>query len=187
MKTPFLALLSALLLAQPVLAATWAVDPSQSKLTFTAMQDGREFTGSFASFDAKINYDAAALDQASVDVTIPLSAMDAGTAERNDELRERGWFDIEKFPTAQFVAKGFVPAVGGLPALTTSGTLTIKEVSQPVELQFQLTENGNTATATGTAMLSRLAFGLGTKDYPDDKSISTDVKVQFVLVATKAE
>jgi polyisoprenoid-binding protein YceI len=175
------------LLALPAQAATWIVDLAQSKLTFTATQDGRAFTGSFGSFDAKINYDAAALDQASVEVTIPLTGMDAGTAERNDELQKNDWFNTPQFPTAHFAAKGFEPAISDPPSLKTSGTLTIKDVSQPVTLQFQLAEDGTTATATGTATLSRLAFGLGAKDYPDGKSISTDVTVQFVLVARKAE
>jgi polyisoprenoid-binding protein YceI len=178
-------LLSAVTLS-PAYAAEWVVDPAQSELTFTASDGGKPFTGKFASFEAKIEYDATALDAASVDVTIPLSGMDAGSAERNDELQKEDWFNPKVFPVARYTAKGFTLAErSDPPSLIANGTLTLRDISQPVMLQFRLEPNGESIIATGTAMVDRSAFKLGLKDYPAGGSIGTAVQVNFKLVANK--
>lgn len=180
-----LGLLLATLTVTPALAAEWVTDPAQSELTFTATDGGKPFTGKFASFDAKIEYDATALDAASVDITIPLAGLDAGSAERNDELQEDDWFNPKAFPTAHYVAKGFTHAESDPPSLIANGTLTIRDISQPVKLQFRLEPSGENLIATGTATLDRSAFKLGLEEYPAGGSIGTDVLVRFKLVANK--
>jgi polyisoprenoid-binding protein YceI len=180
-----LGLLAGLLLTTPALASEWIVDPAQSELTFTATESGKAFTGKFLSFEARITYDPAALEQATVDVTIPLAGMDAGSRERNDELQKTDWFNPAVFPVARYSAKGFTPAISDPPSLKTSGQLTIRDISAPVELQFALTPTGESLTALGTAKLDRSAFKLGLKDYPAGSSVSMDVTVNFKIVASK--
>jgi polyisoprenoid-binding protein YceI len=81
-----LALIAAMLMATPAVAAQWNVDPLTSKLLFTAEQAGEKFSGSFPAFTSVIAFDEAAPEKGSIRITIDMSKLQVEGKDRLDAL-----------------------------------------------------------------------------------------------------
>jgi polyisoprenoid-binding protein YceI len=77
-----LALIAAMLMATPAVAAQWNVDPLTSKLLFTAEQAGEKFSGSFPAFTSVIAFDEAAPEKGSIRITIDMSKLQVEGKDR---------------------------------------------------------------------------------------------------------
>ncbi|NHK26899.1 YceI family protein [Parvularcula flava] len=161
----------------------WAIDPAVSSVTFTAEQQGQEFTGEFGSFSADIRLDPQDLSDAMISATIDMTSVDAGSTDRNDALPTNDWFAVKKFPEATFVSDE-INSLGG-DQYEAVGTLTIKDVSQPANLPFTLSIDGDTATASGTLDLTRTDYNVGTGAYKDGKWVGLPVTVMVEITATR--
>ncbi|MDR3683517.1 MAG: YceI family protein [Geothrix sp.] len=183
MKLPVLALALASLAASPALAANWAVQPAQSTLGFSGVQTGSPFSGIFTQWNAQISFDPANPTAAHVKITINTASAKTGDTQRDTALPDADWFDAAAFPQAVFEATGFTPE-GGTKYQTT-GTLTIRGISQKLTLPFTLAVTGNQATAKGQISLQRTAFGVGQGDWATGDWVSLTAGVNFTLVATQ--
>ncbi|WP_428525091.1 YceI family protein [Roseibium sp.] len=179
-----LALLSctlSFLTVQPVLAATWTVDPAQSTLGFEVQQGSSALTGRFTSWDASIEFDPDAPENADISATIRPASASTGNAQFDGTLPNGDWFDTAAFPDATFTADSVERVEGD--SYRANGTLTIKGVSMPLVLDFTLAINGDTATANGMATLNRLEYGLGSGVGTD--TVGDAVTVTLNLTATR--
>ena len=171
--------------AAPAAAAPeggWVVDPAASTLGLTITQLGSPVSGEFAQWNASIAFDPEAPEAASVTVTVDLDSLSLGTV--SDQAKGPDFLAVEAAPTAQFQAEGFEPL--GDDRYSAEGTLTLREQEVPVVLEFDLTVEGDRATANGSAALNRLDFGVGAEGYPDESSIGFGVDIEFQIEATRA-
>jgi polyisoprenoid-binding protein YceI len=173
-----------LLAAVPAHAADWTVDPAQSHLGFSGVQNGAPFKGSFGKWTARIVFDPAHPEAAEAKVTIELSSATTGDAQRDAALPQAEWFDVKAFPEARFEATGFV-AKGG-DAYEAPGTLTIRGIDKDVVLPFTLAVTGDKAVAKGHLSLVRTGFGVGQGVWATGDWVALDVGVDLDLVATQA-
>ena len=162
--------------------AAWIVDEGASSLTIAIVQLGSPVEGRFDGWSAAIVHDPDDPAASSVTVTVDLDTLTLGTV--SDQAKGPGFLDVPGAPTATFRAEGFVPGEGD--AFTADGTLTLRGVTAPVALAFDLAIEGDTARARGGATLDRMAWGVGADGYPDESSVGFDVEVTFDLVATRA-
>ncbi len=174
----FRAVLIALLICPAAMADVRQADQSAGTLSFSAMQAGAKFTGSFKRFQVKLDFDPANPAKGSLDVTVETPSIDTQDAERDEILKSPDFFWIEKHPQAQFHATHIERAGSGWRA---SGELTIRGVKKPVPVQFTLAPAGAVAVMKGSASLKRLAFGLGQGDWASTEWIGDDVEVRFEL------
>jgi polyisoprenoid-binding protein YceI len=172
------------LVAAPSLAATWQVDAAPSTLKFTNSYQNVQYTGQFKRFTAKIDYDPANLAHAKFDVSVDITSLDTRNAERDHAALGADFFDTAEFPKAHFVTNAFHKGADG--KVVADGTLTLRGVSKPVELQVQFAPRGNAATLDVTARLMRLDFGIGTGQWADQSLIGDGVTVHGHLVLTRA-
>jgi polyisoprenoid-binding protein YceI len=184
MKRPALALALASLAASPAAAATWVVQPAQSTLGFSAEQTGTPFTGTFTQWTADITYDPAHPAAAHVKITIATASAKTGDTQRDTALPDPDWFNTAAFPQATFESTGFTPEGGT--AFQTTGTLTIRGISQPLTLPFTLTLTGTQAVAKGQITLQRTNFGIGQGDWSTGDYVSLTTGVNFTLTASEA-
>ncbi|GGC98721.1 YceI family protein [Aquisalinus flavus] len=164
-------------------ADVWTLDPAASSVTFTATQQGEEFTGRFDSFSADIRLDPENLSGAMIEARIDMASVDAGSTDRNDALPTNDWFAVKKFPEATFQSSEITSLGGG--QYEAAGTLTIKGTSQPATLPFTLTIEGDTAMATGTLELTRTDYNVGTGAYEDGKWVGLPVTVTVDITASR--
>ena len=175
-------------------APSWVVDYEKSTLKFSAAYMGRPFEGSFSGWkaDIQIDTDAPASKDTPVDgyirVSIPMASVNTGEPYFDENVTQGDWLDVAKFPEAVFEVTGGVFKDSDTQYEAT-GVLTLKGLKHPVRLPFTLSLNGATATAHAETTLKRMALGVGTGTYIEEKSdaewVADDVKVIIDLVATR--
>lgn len=168
--------------SEAAVSADWRVLPG-SRLGFSTSYGGSAINGSFGSWKANIRFDPADLPRARIQATIALSSARSGDAERDSTLKGPGFFDVGANPTASFTANGFQQL--GKDRYSATGTLNLNGISRPVKLVFTLRVSGDSATAQGTAQLSRLAFRVGQDEWESTDQIPDAVGVSFNIKAER--
>lgn len=162
----------------------WDIQADRSHIQFSAEQEGNMFTGEFGSFSGVINFDPAAPENGSVTISIPLKSVDAGSNDRNSTLPEKVWFSTKKFPTAIFASSDISVQDEGYIA---KGELTLKGISVPFDLPFDLDIKDNTAVMTSNVDMDRTLWGVGAAPWNTDEWVSRSVKLDIKVTADKVE
>ncbi|MFS8180951.1 YceI family protein [Pseudovibrio denitrificans] len=162
-------------------AEEWYVDRNKSTLGFEVINNGNTVTGTFATWNAKIIFDKADLENAQIQATIITGSVKTEDAQAAGAITTAQWLDISSYPDAIFRVDNVVPAGGDL--YEAAGTLELKGAKIAVFLPFTLTIEGDTAHAVGEATLSRDDFKIG--DGVPDSTVSNKVTVKLDLYATR--
>lgn len=179
--------LSALLLAAlavPALAVDYTVLPQRSQVAFISKQMGVPVEGQFDKFAAAIAFDPAKPEASRATIDIDLASIDAGSAEANDEVVGKNWFDARNYPTAHF-ASSAVKALGG-GRFEVRGPLTLRGRTQEVAAPVSFRQDGANAVFEGAFTLKRLDFGIGTGAWGDTDTVANEVRIKFRFVAAPA-
>jgi len=184
LHTPF-ALLTLSLAALVVPTGAFAQQklvPAQSSIGFTTKQMGVPLDGQFKKFDAQISFDTAKPETAKIAFTVDTGSATLGAPESDAELPKAPWFNVAKFPQAQFQSSSVKSLGGG--KFQVNGKLTIKGNSKDVEVPVALAQANGQTTATGQFTLKRLAYKIGENEWADTSMVADDVQVKFKLVVT---
>ncbi|MGY0799220.1 YceI family protein [Lysobacter sp. A286] len=161
------------LVSAPVLAANYVQAPG-STLTFASGFEGEIFSGHFQQFTTTLRFDPQQLEDAELDVVIPLASATTANPERDETLQGSQFFNAAAFPQARYHASQFRHLGGNRYA--ADGELTLRQVTHPVTLEFTWTDGAN-PVLTGKAGIQRLAFGVGGGDWADVSMIPNAVAV----------
>lgn len=168
--------------AEAAFAVPWQVNASASTLGFATSWSGEAVLGRFKNWQAEIIFGADELAKSSIKVTVDLASVSTGDEQRDSALPGDDWFDAGHHPKAVFVATNIRKA--GKHYLA-EGTLTLRDKTAPLTLNFDLSVNGDKAAAKGFATLDRTVFGVGQGEYAATDSIPAAVKVTFSISATR--
>ena len=162
------------------ISGSYTLDPSHSRLGFSARHAMvTTVRGAFQAFEGTAVIDAANPGASSVALTIDVSSVDTGTADRDGHLRSADFFDVENHPAMTFVSTS-VERDGTEWAIT--GDLTIKGVAKPVTIVFE--EAGSARDPFGNL---RVGFegqaGINRKDW--DLTWNAALETGGVLVSEK--
>jgi len=161
----------------------WAVDADASSITFSGTHDGNTFSGSFANWDAAIQFDPQAPDTAEVRVTVSTTSAEASQKLYTDSLPSPEWFNTAAFPTASVEILAISETGSG--AYTSTARLTLKDLTVDADFPFSLQIQGDAARMTGQAVFQRTALDLGQSSDPNADWVSEDVTVDVVVAATR--
>jgi polyisoprenoid-binding protein YceI len=153
--------------------------PAQSEIRFVAKQMGVPLDGYFKKFDAQISFDTAKPDAAKIAFTIDSGSATLGAPESDAELPKAAWFNVAKFPQANFQSSS-VKALGS-GKYQVSGKLTIKGNSKDVDVPVSLTQANGLTIATGQFAIKRLVFKIGEGEWADTSMVADEVQVKFKL------
>jgi len=159
----------------------WTMDKSKSVLSFSAVQSGEAFTGTFERFDAQISFDPNNLAAANVVVSVDLKSADAGDMERTEALPGKEWFYVKKFPTAKFETTSFTHKGGT--SYEAAADLTIRGTTQQIVLPFTLAIEGGHASMLGSLTLNRRDYNVGTGMWKSEDWADHSVGVNIALEA----
>jgi polyisoprenoid-binding protein YceI len=161
--TGILALAAPLALAQ---ASTWTSDPAHSEVGFSIRHGGvSNVHGHFGKVVATMLYNDADVTKSNVTATIDVATVDTGWGARDTDLKTDRFFDVVKFPTANFTSTSVVKNGSHL---TVTGNLNLHGVIKPVVLDVEgpstpVTNSMDHKLHSGfsaTTSLSRTAFGI---------------------------
>ena len=175
---------AAILQPSPGAARDWKMLEDQSRLEFVFRQMGSPVRGKWREFTADIRFDPADLASARVETVIQVDSVDTGNSERDAGIIGADWFDAAAHPTATFTSTGFAHQ-GGDDYLVT-GELTIRGITETIELPMTIAVDGDRATASGTIDLDRRSFEIGRGDWASDAAVGYDVVLQIDVSAEAA-
>ena len=125
-------LLATALVAMPVAAQNFTVDPKHTYPSFEVSHFGFSvFRGKFDKTTGKATLDRAA-KKGSVEVATDVASVNTGNAKLNEHLRSPDFLDVAMFPTLQFKSDDF--KFDGDKVTSVNGHLTIRDVTKPVTL-----------------------------------------------------
>ncbi|MDP5086420.1 MAG: cytochrome b/b6 domain-containing protein [Yoonia sp.] len=158
-------------------ASDWTVTEGEIALTVTQL--GSPVAGVFEDWTSAITFDPEATGQmGDVTTTIAIGSLRLGSV--TDDALGTNFFDAEAFPTATFTA-GISKAEEGYLA---DGTLTIKDITMPLQLPFSLALDGDTAQMSGAVSIDRRDFQIG-NNMSDESNLGFGVAVSITLTATR--
>jgi polyisoprenoid-binding protein YceI len=158
-----------------------AVVPDKSSVAFVYRQMNVAVEGRFGKFAAQLKFDPARPAAASASIDIDLASIDAGSAEANDEVAGKQWFNTKAFPTARFVASSF-RALGGN-RYEAVGKLSIKGRTQDMAAPFAFTSQGRRGIAEGALTIKRADFAIGEGVWADFGTVANEIQIKFRLQA----
>lgn len=174
------ALLAAAVLFPGVLLAEemgWKIDGATSRLRFTATVEGAAMSGVFKEFDARVQLDSKRPAEGSLDVTVVMASADMSDPEANRTIKGAEWFDVARYPRAEFHATGIEPTAAG--RYLARGILRLKGAQQPVQVPFTWAQTGDVAQMDGELVIRRGDFNIGTGEWAATTVVGPDVKVEF--------
>jgi polyisoprenoid-binding protein YceI len=163
-------------------ATRWMPVTAASRIEFAVSQAGATVKGEFRRFSSDIAFDPNDLSSSKVRVEVDVASVSTGAEDRDGELPKSDWFDIARFPRAVFEAETFERTEKGFIA---SGTLSLRDVKQPVALPFTLDIDGNTARMDGKLDLDRTTFGVGQGMWAVSDIVGKTVSLTIHLEATR--
>lgn len=156
------------------------VQADQSSITFVSRQMSVPVEGVFKKFTAHVRINPAKPETGVAHIAIDLASIDAGSAEANDEVKGKSWFDVAVFPRAEFLS-GSVKSLGA-GKYETSGKMTIKGKTMEIRAPFTLKEERDALSIDGVFLLKRLDFGIGTGLWSDTSVVADEVQIKFHFV-----
>lgn len=156
-------------LAAPLASAqtsTWAIDPAHSQIEFVVRHMAlSNIHGRFGNLKGNIVVNDNDITKSTVQVTIDVTSLDTGVAQRDSDVKGANFFDAAQYPSATFASTSVAKKGMGL---TVNGNLTLHGVTRPVELDVEgpsgpvpgmdkKPHSGYSATTT----INRKDFGVG--------------------------
>lgn len=189
-----LLVLTLLLSTQILFAQKWIVDPMHSVVQFKAGHMGiAEIVGAFEKYTVEFEPDNEEMTALKLNVDIETASLETEVEQRNEHLRSKDFFNVEKFPKMTFKStsykkkkKGMYELKGDLTMLgkTKSVTLMVKKGKEVTGLYG---ERRIGFVATGT--VNRTDFGLTFNADMDNgsKLISEEIKIFIAMEFMKTE
>ena len=161
------------------------IQADQSAITFAYQQMGVAMDGKFSRFTAQLNFDPANPAAAKATIDVDLSSIDTGSAEGDEEVAGKTWFNTAAFPTARFMASR-VKALGDH-RYEVTGPLTIKGKTQDIIVPATFTAQGQTGVFAGGFTLRRADFAIGEGSWAAFDVVANEVQIQFRITANAGE
>jgi polyisoprenoid-binding protein YceI len=166
MKT--LTILASLICASPALATTYTLEPDYTQVVFSWDHLGFSHpTAQIAQGTGTLEFDPMQPTMASLHVTLPVGLLTTGVPGLDEHLKSEDFFDVVRFPQANFVSTRVVKGTGE-DRLAVTGDLTVHNVTRPVTLDVHVLKVGTnprseiaTVGFAATVRIKRSDFGLG--------------------------
>jgi cytochrome b561/polyisoprenoid-binding protein YceI len=163
--------------------SSWSIVEPDSSVTFSGTVENVTFEGKFGALSGDILFDPDNLTQSRVNVSVDVTKIDSGSYERDEAMKNPLWFAPDQYPVARFEAKDFI--LVGTNQYEAKGALTIRDVTLPLTVPFNLNIEGDVALMTADFAINRIDFGVGQGDWVDTKVVANEVMVTIKIKADR--
>lgn len=168
-------------------AATWVLDQDDSTVIFQYSYSDTPYQGEFTNIDAVFELDPANPADCKFEVTIPIIDMQIDDEETLSYMLDFELFDVDRFPTATFVADSC--SLESANSFVSEGQLTIRDVTQPMTFPFDLEVDTSGDEVrfhmTSEVVLQRLDYGVGQGYFANTSAVPNDVTVIVDVYAVR--
>ncbi|WP_151448281.1 YceI family protein [Lacisediminimonas profundi] len=157
------------------------VQADKSSIGFAYKQMGVAMDGRFRKFTPQLSFDPARPANGKVSIDIDLGSVDTGTAEADQEVAGKAWFNTKAFPTARFVSSS-VKSLGGN-KYEVAGKLSIKGQARDLVFPTTFTPAGNSGLFEGGFTIRRGDFSIGEGAWSKFDIVANDIQIKFRVAA----
>jgi polyisoprenoid-binding protein YceI len=157
------------------------VRPNESNVTFAYKQMGVPLDGKFTKFAANLVFDPSRINTAKARIDVDVASIDTGSAENDEEVVGKKWFDAKAYTVASFVSSGV--RVLGNNRYEAIGKLSIKGRTLDVVAPFTFQPEGSRGVFDGVFILKRLDYAIGEGEWADVGTVANEVRINFHVVA----
>ena len=166
-------------------SGAYSFDKAHSSIGFRVKHMGLvDVPGYFRDFTGTVNYDAKDVTKSTVEFTAKVTSVDTGVAPRDNHLRSKDYFEVEKFADMTFKSTKVEKKGSGL---MITGDLTLKGVTKSISFPLTVVgflkdqKGGTKMGAVAETVVSRKDFGVGEdKKLPNGAEALSD-KITVVL------
>jgi polyisoprenoid-binding protein YceI len=168
---------------------TLAFGPESSKIEFIGSKVTGSHDGGFKEFTGEFRTEGDRLADDGIEVVIQTDSLWSDSERLTGHLKNEDFFDVEKYPTAEFVSTAVKPADDGW---SITGDLTLHGVTKAITFPAQVQVEDEAVHLTSEFSLNRFDFDIAYTGKADDLIrkevvIKLDVKAQPGEAATGAE
>jgi polyisoprenoid-binding protein YceI len=157
------------------------VTPAESSITFD-VEASVAIKGTFDKWDASLTFTSPEVSTGVLDIKIQADSVDTGSGMKNNKLKGKDFFDVNRNPTITFHSKKIEQT--GPDTFDVDGDFTIRGVSKAEKLTLKVEGAGTgTGTINGTMAFDRKQYGMNS-GIPFIK-IADRVEVNVKLKATR--
>jgi polyisoprenoid-binding protein YceI len=156
------------------------VQTSESAVTFDYKQMGVPLNGKFNKFSAQVSFDPAKPATVQARLDIEVASIDTGSAEGDDAVVGKLWFNAKSFPTASFVSTG-LKSLGGN-RYEATGKLSVKGKTLDIVAPVTFQTTGNRGVFDGSFTIKRLDYAIGEGEWTDLSTVANEIPVKFHIV-----
>ena len=150
-----------------------------------------EVPGFFRDFVGTVNFDSKDITKSTVEFTAKATSVDTGVTGRDNHLRTKDFFEVEKFPDITFKSTKVTKKGKGY---MLTGDFTMKGVTKSITFPFQISgwlpadeRSGGKMGITGETTINRRDYGVnyGTNLPSGIAAVSDDIKIVLQIEAGK--
>lgn len=160
---------------------------ADSTITFIGSKVTGSHTGGFKSFDGSFHVIDGRLAPTGHQVSIDMSSIYSDAEKLTKKLKSDEFFDIDKYPTATFIATGLKEGAEAKPFThTLTGNLDLHGIEKSIDIPVKVTQRSAQIDIYADFFINRFDFGI---EYPGktDDLIRKEVVIKFDLIAKPAE
>ena len=178
-----------LLLVGPgqVFAQQWQLDPVHTNFYFEVKHTYAAVRGQFTEFTGDVYFDPDNPAKSKFDFVIKVDSVDTNVSKRDTHLRSPDFFDADNYPVITFTSSKVSSA--GDNKYIVEGTLTIKDVSKDLALEFiyhgqkenPLKPGETVAGLDSRLTLDRLEYHVGSGKFYNLGVVGKDVDILITM------
>ncbi len=186
---------AALAVSSLAFGSTWEIDSGHAAANFAVKHLAiSTVNGSLGEVTGKVEVDDKDVTKSKIEASIDVKGLNTKQAKRDDHLRSKDFFEVEKFPTITFKSTKIEKGEGN--RLKVTGDLTIKGTTKSVTLDGELTaevanpfSKAKTRGFSATTSLNRKDYGLTWNSTLETGGllVGEDVKVNIEAEVVKKE
>jgi len=113
--------------------------------------------GTFTGLDGTVNFTAADLSSAVMDVSVKVATIQTGNSKKDNHARGKKWFNAEEYPQIKFTAESVERSGTGYIA---KGKLSIKDVTLDEQIAFTFDNEAEGDYLNGVFQVNRKDYNI---------------------------
>ncbi len=138
---------------------TYSIAPPSSKVEWTGSKVTGHHDGSFGTFSGAITFDGS-IEKSTVSIDIDTTTITTTPDMLLTHLKSPDFFDVQKYPKAQFVSTSIKAGGADGATHTVTGNLDLHGVKKSITFPATITVVGDAIDATATFSINRKDFGI---------------------------
>jgi len=161
-------------------APAWTIQPGGT-LGFSVGNGSDSIGAKFAKWGGTINFDPDNPGSAAIHINVDLTSATIGDSFQDQLLQGDEFFNTPATPTGTYDSTSVTADPAG--GYVAHGTLSLRGMSMPQDLNFKLTGSGAQRHVEGHASVDRTGYGIGNGQHGN--GLDSAVKVNFAFDATR--